>query len=182
MNIVPVFVADGFEEIEALTCIDVLRRGGIDGRLVSVTNERMVTGSHAIKVMSDLLFKEVDFSQAEMLVLAGGQPNANTLSEHTELCEHLQAFAQQGKWVAAICAAPIALGKLGLLEGIKATCYPGFESFLEGALLQPQSVVVDTNFITGNGPGAALEFALTLVSKLRGVEVTEMLRKGMMVK
>lgn len=182
MNIVPVFVADGFEEIEALTCIDVLRRGGIDGRLVSVTNERMVTGSHAIKVMSDLLFKEVDFSQAEMLVLAGGQPNANTLSEHTELCEHLQAFAQQGKWVAAICAAPIALGKLGLLEGVKATCYPGFESFLEGALLQPQSVVVDTNFITGNGPGAALEFALTLVSKLRGVEVTEMLRKGMMVK
>lgn len=161
------FLIDGFEEIEALTTVDILRRADIDVRTVSLTGKQQVTGGHNIPVIADVLFDAVDIAAADMLIIPGGTVQYN---EHTGLKAALPPFVAAGKKVAAICAAPMVLGNLGLLAGKKATCYPGFEQYLQDAQLQSgAAVVVDGNIITGRGPGLAIDFALQIVETLTNV-------------
>ncbi|KAA6328865.1 putative cysteine protease YraA [termite gut metagenome] len=173
-----VFFVDGFEEIEAITTVDVLKRAGLNVEMISVTDDRVVTGSHEIPVLCDDLFEETDFDDAAMLLLPGGTV---ALGEHAGLCELLTDFANEGKPIAAICAAPSILGTLGLLKGKKATCYPGFEKYLKGAECTEEQVVKDGNIITGKGPGATLEFALTVVETMISKDKAEELAQAMCV-
>ncbi len=182
MKTVYVFFADGFEEIEAFTAIDVLRRAGMNVNIVSVTDNEIVKGAHGVSVFCDVNFMNCDFYNADLLLLPGGMPGADTLAKHKGLCKLLTAKAKEGKLIAAICAAPMALGNLGLLDGYKATCYPGFEQFLTGAILEDKPVVHDRNIITGSGPGAALAFSLKVVDVMLGKEKSDELHAGMVVK
>ncbi|GHT40513.1 thiazole biosynthesis protein ThiJ [Bacteroidia bacterium] len=159
------FLVDGFEEIEAIGTIDILRRGGVDVKSVSLEGTKQVTSSRKVVVLADLMFGEADFSAAEMLVLPGGTVRIN---EHEGLKALVAQHATAGKKVAAICAAPMVLGGLGLLKGKTATAYPGFEKYLDGAKCVETPVAVDGNIITGRGPGLTMEFALTLVAALQG--------------
>lgn len=176
-----VHLADGFEEIEALTVVDVLRRAEIDVQTVSVTGNKEVTGSHQIKVIADSLFEETDYSKADMIVLPGGMPGTLNLEKHEGLREKILEFQRAGKWLAAICAAPSVLGKLELLKGKTATCYPGFEKHLVGAEVCEDRVVVSGNVITSRGPGTAIYFALEIVRIIKGQETANKLKKGMIV-
>lgn len=182
MSTVYTFFADGFEEIEAFTAVDVLKRAGLNVEMVTVTGEEVVMGAHDIPLLCDSKFEACDFSDADMLVLPGGMPGAGTLSKHTELNKLVAEFVAQGKPVAAICAAPMVLGKLGLLKGKKVTCYPGFEQYLEGAECTGEHVVRDGHIITGMGPGAAMDFALTIVDALLGQEKVAELVEAMCIK
>lgn len=174
-----VFLAQGFEEIEALTCIDILRRCGLEVKSVSIHQEKMVEGAHGIKVQADLLFDEIPLD-AEALVLPGGMPGTLNLKAHQGLCTLLLSFANQAdKSLAAICAAPSVFGELGILRHKKATCYPGFENQLTGARLSRRAVVKDGNLITANGPGHAIDFALKLLEHLAGSEKAEEIRNGL---
>lgn len=178
MSKVYVFLADGFEEIEGLTVVDLLRRAGVSTEMVSIMEERAVKGSHGIEVMADSLFGQHSYEDAELLVLPGGMPGTLNLGNHPGLCELLIQHETQGKKVAAICAAPSVLGKLGFLKGKKATCYPGFEAQLEGALVSEDKTVVDHNITTGKGMGAAIEFSLKLIEQLCDEETAEKIRIG----
>ncbi|WP_071147241.1 DJ-1 family glyoxalase III [Bacteroides ihuae] len=182
METIYVFFADGFEEIEALTTVDVLRRANLKVEMVSIMSEDVTTGAHGIAVTCDLLFEECDFSDAIMLLLPGGMPGAASLSKHKGLCELLLDYNSQNKSIAAICAAPMVLGKLGILKGRKATCYPGYEQDLQGAEFVYEQVVKDANIITGNGPGAAMVFSLAIVESLVGKEKKQELIEAMGVK
>lgn len=160
------FLTDGFEEIEALSTVDILRRADIDVQTVSLTSNNEVNGGHQVTVTADTLFEQADFTTAEMLIVPGG---TTAFDEHQGLKEKIKSHHDKNKPLAAICAAPMVLGGLGLLEGRKATCYPGFEKYLTGAEVQQgHAVVVDGNIITGRGPGLAIEFALQLVETLAG--------------
>lgn len=182
MGTVYAFFADGFEEIEAFTTIDVLRRAGLEVKIVSVTPDEIVVGAHGISVFCDVNFDNCDFSNASLLFLPGGMPGAATLNEHIGLRKQLLKFAENNQRIAAICAAPMVLGKLGLLKGRKATCYPGFEQYLEGAECLDEPVVKDGNIITAMGPGASMQFALTLVEVLVGAEKMKELKNAMCVR
>ena len=175
MGTVYAFFADGFEEIEALTAVDTLRRAGLNVEIVSVTPDEIVVGAHDVSLLCDVNFENCDFFDAELLLLPGGMPGAATLDKHEGLRKLILSFAEKGKPIAAICAAPMVLGKLGLLKGKKATCYPGFEQYLEGAECVG-------NIITGMGPGAAMEFALAIVELLAGKEKVDELAEAMCVK
>lgn len=171
------FLAEGFEEIEALTAIDVLRRAGMDLKTVSITSALQVKGAHGVTVNADLIFDNTLFSNCEWLILPGGMPGAMNLYEFAPLQGLLkrQAESKDGK-IAAICAAPaVVLGQLGLLKGEKATCYPGFEKYIKGAEMIDAPVVVSGKYVLGNGPANALSWALTIVDrakdKMTAVEV-----------
>lgn len=173
-------LTDGFEEIEALATVDVLRRADITVTTLSLTDSEMVTGAHGVAVRADALFTEAACAQADMLIVPGGTTKFN---EHEGLKAQLTAFAEQNRWIAAICAAPMVLGGLGLLNGKKATCYPGFEQYLTGADLQPQAAVVsDGKIITGRGPGLALDFALQLVEVLTDKAQRDKVAEGLLLK
>ncbi len=161
-----IFLADGFEEIEALTPVDIFRRTGLETRTVSITNQHTVVGSHNIAVLADILLKDADLSDADLLLLPGGMPGTKYLGECKPLCSAVAAHANAGKPTAAICAAPSVLGKLGLLRGKEAICYPGFEDTLEGATIPMKKVVRDGNIVTAAGMGVALEFALECLNLL----------------
>ncbi|MDR1406512.1 MAG: DJ-1/PfpI family protein [Tannerella sp.] len=162
-----VFLATGFEETEAVGTVDVLRRGGVEATMVSVTGRRIVTGAHGIPVEADMLFEDGTYEDAEALVLPGGGPGSGMLNSHEGLKRLLVQHSAQKKWLAAICAAPLVPGGLGLLAGRKATCYPGVESQLTGAtLVTGRPVVVDGHLITGRGPGLVFDFALTILACL----------------
>lgn len=179
MKTIFLFLTTGFEEIEALGTVDVLRRGGLDVKTVSLTDSKQVVASHQIPVIADLMFDEVDFTKAEMLVLPGGTTKFN---EHEGLKKELLAFANKGEKVAAICASPMVLGGLGLLEGKNATAYPGFEQYLKGATLQTEkAVVIDGNITTGRGPGLTIDFALSLVEQLAGKAKRDEVAAGLLV-
>ena len=165
-----IFLTTGFEEIEALATIDILRRGGVNIRSVSLTGDRTVTGGHQISVIADDMFEEADFTNAQMLILPGGTVRIN---EHDGLKREILAFAAQGKLIAAICAAPMVLGGLGLLKNKKATSYPGYEKYLTGAQVTQAGVMVDGNITTGKAAGYTFEFALELLSQLKGKEIAE---------
>ncbi len=164
------FLAEGFEEIEGLTVVDLLRRAGIEITMVSVTGDINVTGSHQITTKADALFEEVDFSEADMLVLPGGMPGTMNLQEHEGLDLLLRNFASEDKMLAAICAAPRVLGTKGLLMGKNAICYPGHEDQLLGAHIINSAVVKDGNITTSKGMGTAIDFSLSLIHTLKGPE------------
>ena len=176
-----ILLADGFEEIEALCPLDLLRRAGIDAKTVSVTEKRVVTGSHGISVTADLT-AENSLSDIEMLVLPGGMPGTTNLDK-SQFCDGLlRAAAKNGAYIAAICAAPMVLGRRGLLAGREAVCYPGFEHELAGAKLSDRRVVRDGRIITGVGMGAALEFGLALVEIFCGKETAERIGGSVLAK
>ena len=168
-----VFLAHGFEEIEALTAVDLMRRADIQVKTVSIMEDKLVYGAHGIGVEADILFKEAMFATCEMLVFPGGMPGTTNLCNHKELKEELQAFAKSGKPVAAICAAPMVLAKAGLFDGHRATIYPGMEKHLSGAVPSEEKVVKSGNLITSKGPGTAMDFALALIGELKGETVMQ---------
>lgn len=169
-----VFLADGFEEIEALCPIDIMRRAGIDVVTVSVPGGEYTTGSHNITIKTDLSFEQFKIDEIpEMLVLPGGMPGAKNLSEDKRLASLLCQTVASGGKVAAICAAPFILGELGILNGKHATCYPGYESSLKGAIISAKNVVRDGNIITAIGMGASIEFGLALVCALHGRDASD---------
>lgn len=181
MGTVYVFFADGFEEIEAFTSVDVMRRAGLNVEMVTVTPDEIVTGAHDVPVLCDKNVVNCDFFDAELVLLPGGMPGASTLEKCGELRNLVLRFAQEQKPIAAICAAPMVLGKLGLLKGKKATCYPGFDKYLEGAEYTGNMVEVVDNFILGKGPGAAPAFAFAILEKYAGAEKALEVKKGMLL-
>ena len=180
MKNVYVFLADGFEEIEALAPVDVMRRAGLPVTMVSVTGNSVVQGAHGIPVVADAAFDSLDYADAALLFLPGGLPGATNLEAHEGLAQLLMAKAEAGDVVlSAICAAPLVLGGLGLLVGKQATCYPGFEDTMKGASYTADKVTVDGNVITACGPGAAWELGFTFVERFCGVAKAYELRQGM---
>lgn len=180
MKTVYVFLADGFEEIEALAPVDVMRRAGLPVMMVSVTGNSVVQGAHGIPVVADAAFEALDYADAALLFLPGGLPGATNLEAHEGLTQLLMAKAEAGDVVlSAICAAPLVLGGLGLLVGKQATCYPGFEDTMKGASYTAAKVTVDGNVITACGPGAAWELGFTFVEHFCGVAKADELRQGM---
>lgn len=174
-------LADGFEEIEALTVVDLLRRAEVDARTVSLNGSNCVKGAHGIDVMTDLRFETADYEGAEMMVLPGGMPGAVNLQNHEGLKGHILEFDRQGKYLAAICAAPMVFGRHGILKGRRATIYPGMEAELKGAEYVESPVVRDGNLITSQGPATAMAFALELVAILKGDEVAREIKKGLLL-
>ena len=158
-----IFLAEGFEEIEALTVVDILRRDGIVIKTVSITRDKQVEGAHGITVIADKVLKDIELKDAALLILPGGMPGTTNLKECDELMDMVRQFAGTNRRIAAICAAPTVLGSLGLLEGKKACCYPGMESGLTGAEVLEDEVVTDGNITTSRGMGTAIPFALELV-------------------
>ncbi len=169
MSLVYVFFADGFEEVEALTTVDLLRRAGEDVRMVSIMGRKTVTGSHKISVDCDMIFEEIG-KTAEMLVLPGGLPGTDHLREHRELVELLTEQYQDGRYVAAICAAPSVFAGLGFLKNRKATSYPGCVDASQCGRYVEEPVAVDGNVITSRGVGTAIPFALSLIEILENKE------------
>lgn len=176
------FLADGFEETEAIGTLDVLRRGGVAVQTVSVMGKQDVKGAHGVVIKADVLLQEMLKEEGEFLIFPGGMPGAQNLSECKELMGYLQEhFSRQGK-VAAICAAPaLVLGKLPLKKDIRMTCYPGFEKYLPGRQVLPEGVVVDENIITGRGPGYAFAFGLEIVKHLCGEAKAGEVAAGMLL-
>lgn len=168
MSKVYVFLADGFEEIEGLTVVDILRRAGVEVITVSIMGRKEVCGSHQIMVIADALLEQVDVSDGDMLVLPGGLKGTENLEDCPVALDAVAKAAGEGRKVAAICAAPRILAFLGLLDGKEATVYPSMESFLKNAKIRREPAVVDGNIITGQGMGAAVPFALKLTEQLCG--------------
>ena len=173
-----VLLAPGFEEIEALAPTDILRRAGVEVRAVGV-GSREIIGSHGIPVVCDLTEEEANLRDLEMVILPGGMPGAANLEASEKVQALLDHCAQNDRWVAAICAAPFVLGHKGLLKGRRATCYPGFEGELTGAVYTAAAVEQDGRYITGKGPGVALEFGFRLAEVLKGAETARRVREGM---
>ena len=177
-----VFLADGFEEIEGLTVVDLLRRAELEVTTVSITGEPMIHGAHGIDVQADKLFDEMAYDEQDMVVLPGGMPGTLHLGEHDGVKSVLEQFYQEGKYMAAICAAPSVLGRYGMLKGRKATSYPGFEDALLGAEYTYDEVAVDGFVITSRGMGTAIPFSLTLIEKLNGKEQADQIGKSIIYK
>ncbi|SHO54104.1 DJ-1 family glyoxalase III [Anaerocolumna xylanovorans] len=167
------FLADGFEEIEGLTVVDLLRRAEIKIMTVSVTGSLKIAGAHGINVEADDLFENLDFEDARMLVLPGGMPGTKNLADHAGLVDLLKKFREEDKALAAICAAPSILGENGLLKGKEATCFPGYEEKLIGAKVTGARAVTDGNIITGKGMGTAIDFSLEIIRFLKENETAD---------
>ena len=175
-----VFLADGFEEVEALTQVDLLRRAGVDVKMISVTGEKQVFGAHRIAVHSDATIEQMAMSldKADMLVLPGGMLGTLGLKNHKGLESLLRRYYRKGLWLAAICAAPTIFGEFGFLEGRKACCYPGMVDVLKGAEVSYDPVCVDGHIITSRGVGTALTFALEMIAQLLGREKADEIAKS----
>ncbi|KMT21887.1 DJ-1 family glyoxalase III [Clostridium cylindrosporum] len=174
-----VHLANGLEEIETITIVDILRRAGVEVKTVSIMGKKEVTGAWGVTISSDLLFEEVDYSNGDMIVLPGGGLGTENLKSHAGINKEIMNYHSEGKWVAAICAAPMVFGSLGILKGREAVCYPGCEEELTGAILKGDNVVVDKDIITSKGPGTAFEFALKLVEVLKGIDEVNRLKQDM---
>lgn len=173
-----VILANGFEEIEAVSPIDILRRGGVDVKTVSIMPTLEVMGAHNIKVYADIMINDVNPDTMEMLMLPGGDGHA-LLDASNEVHALINHCIVNSKYIAAICASPSILGKKQILDGKAATCYPGFEKYCYGADMKSTKTVVDDKIITGKGPGAASEFGFEILSILKSPEVSENLMKEM---
>ena len=173
------FLAEGFEEIEALTPVDILRRGGQEIYTVSITGSLWVKSSHDITVRADMLFEEAMLDDADLLLLPGGMPGSVNLNNHEGVRLALLAHEERGGRIGAICAAPMVLGSLGLLRGRRATCAPGFETYLEGAEYTHELCTVDGNIITAEGPAASFPYAYTLLSLFADSETVRTLQHKM---
>lgn len=177
------FLGTGVEEIEAVGIIDVLRRADVTVDLISISGSLQVDGSHNITLSANKLFYEMDqdgYLDYDMIILPGGPGTPNYL-KNDDLCKLLVEFDKKKKWIAAICAAPTVLGKLGILKGKKATCYPGLENALEGCEHVDQRVVKSDNIITGKGPGVAMEFALEILTIFKSDEEIGKLRQQLIM-
>lgn len=163
MGKVCIFLANGTEEVEALTVVDIVRRAGIDIDMVSINETVEITSSHNIRICADKIFTEVDFNDYDMIVLPGGIPGTPNLQAHEGVVEQVKKFHEEGKYLAAICAAPSILGAMGILENCEATCYPGYENKLKGATIKDASVAQTGKIITGRALGGAMDFALKIV-------------------
>lgn len=173
-----VLLANGFEEIEALTPVDILKRAGVQVKMVSITGDLCVTGAHDIKVMADISLKEIEKDEMELLMLPGGAGHTN-LDESADVHSLIDYAVDNEKYVAAICASPSIIGKKGLLKGRKATAFPGFEKYLLGADVLTDKVVTDGRFITAKGAGASAEFGFCMVEKFCGEKVARELKETM---
>lgn len=178
---IAVLLADGFEEIEALTPVDMLRRAGLEVLTVGITS-KIAVGSHGISVICDKLPEEVDLDMISTVILPGGMPGSLNLDTSPFTDKILESVNARGGRIAAICAAPLVLGRRGLLEGRRATCYPGFENELAGATVTDESVVTDGNITTARGMGVALDFSKELISLLVTKEKAEELSSAIMEK
>ena len=174
---VGMMVANGYEEVEMLTVVDLLRRAGITCDIISVTGKKELTSSHRVTVVADLLYEDADFDSYDALVIPGGMPGTINLGAHEGVCEQLKKAYEGGKLIAAICAAPTVFGKLGLLEGKKAICYPSMEDQLTGADVTYESAVRDGNIITSRGMGTAIDFGLAILAYYEGEEAAAALAK-----
>ena len=174
------FLATGFEEVEAVAPIDVCRRAGLEVTTVSITNELTVMGAHGVGFVADTLFADNDYSDADMLFLPGGMPGSTNLDAHEGLRQVILAHNKAGKALAAICAAPLVFGNLGLSKGKKMTCYPGCEQYLVGADYTAALVERDGLMFTGKGPAAALALGYMMVEYFCGKSTADQLRQGMM--
>ncbi len=173
-----VFFAQGFEEIEALTVVDILRRADLEVAMIAVDDQKTVTGSHGIEVTMDRGLSSVDFDTLDMMVLPGGQPGTKNLELCSPLMQELDLFEKEGKPVSAICAAPTIFGHRGYLQDREACCYPGLEEQLRGAIVRYTPAVVDEHITTGRGMGCALDFSLAIVERFCGKEKADTLRKA----
>lgn len=174
------FLANGTEEIEALIAVDILRRGGIDVKTVSITGTEYIESAHGIIIKCDEKIEDANFEDADMLLLPGGMPGATNLLEHETVCDAIIKQNAAGKKIGAICASPMILGTLGLLEGKRATCYPGFESYLKGAEYTKELFTIDGNIITGEGPAATFPYAYAILSMFADEDTVESIKEGMM--
>lgn len=175
-----VFLATGFEDVEALGFVDVCRRAALPVEMVSVTGERIVRSSHNVGIETDVLFDEADFSDIELLYLPGGMPGSTNLLEHAGLRDLILKHYNAGGLLAAICAAPLVYGEMGLLKGLNATCYPGVEPRLKGANPTGELVVRDGQFFFGKGPAAVLQLSYDIVAELKGEDVAQAICEGML--
>jgi 4-methyl-5(b-hydroxyethyl)-thiazole monophosphate biosynthesis len=172
-----IFFGTGYEEIEALTVVDLLRRAGIEAVCVSIDNEKKVVGSHKISVKMDAGIDNIDFDSFDILVCPGGMPGTSNLEACTKLTDNIKKFDEEGKLIAAICAAPSIFGHLGLLTGRDACIYPGMEDELKGARVVYDKVVKAGNIITSRGMGTAIPFGLEIVAELIDKETADKLGK-----
>ncbi|GAB1415410.1 DJ-1/PfpI family protein [Paludibacter sp.] len=175
------FLAEGFEEIEAIAPIDVFRRADLNVTTVSTTSELVVYGAHQVGVQADILFEDADFSGDFLIYLPGGMPGTTNLDNHKGLKSLIEKQAAKGGKIAAICAAPSILGKMGLLENKQAICYPGFEDMLKGASISTSTIVESENILTAKGPGVVIPFALKIVEKFKGSDLAEQIRSAMIL-
>lgn len=174
MKKIAIFLAQGCEEVEALTVVDILRRAGLTMDMISVTGDKSVTSSHNVTFEADYLFEDANIDEYDMLVLPGGMPGTNNLAAHKALCDKVVEFeGNSNKYIAAICAAPTVFGRLGLLKEKAACCYEGMEDGLLEANVTKDEVTVSGNIITSRGLGTAIPFALKLVEILCGKEVSD---------
>lgn len=177
------FLANGFEEVEALCPLDILRRAGLEVTTVGVGSKDMISGAHGITVQADIPDVMYRDASPDMIILPGGMPGSTNLDESKIVDTALRVAAKRGAYLCAICAAPMVLGKRGYLEGKKAVCYPGFEEYLSGATIpEGESVVRDGNIITAKGMGVAFEFGLELVRVLKDDETAEKIKKSVFAK
>lgn len=176
------FLATGFEDIEALIPLDIMRRAGVDFKTVSITGDLYVESAHGVSIKADILIEDADMSDADLIMLPGGLPGATNLNAHNGVKKAIIEQNARGKMIGAICAAPMVLGGIGLLQGRRATCYPGFEKYLEGAEYTHELCTVDGNITTGEGPAAALPYAYTLLAALTDRQTADQVAEGMMYK
>jgi 4-methyl-5(b-hydroxyethyl)-thiazole monophosphate biosynthesis len=170
-------LASGFEEIEAITVIDILRRANLPVTSAAVT-ENPVKGAHAIEIKADIELSAVDASGVEAVILPGGQPGSDNLKKSEPVISLITAVYEKGGYIAAICAAPIVLAKAGILAGKKVTCFPGFQDRLNGGIYSPAPLQIDGKIITAEGPGSAMDFALAIVSLFTSKEKSEQIKQA----
>lgn len=173
MSKIGIFMADGCEEIEGLTVVDVVRRAKMEIVMLSITGKKEVTSSHGVTFLADALAEETGYEDLDGIVLPGGMPGTKNLEHCEELMKQVDAFMKDGKLVCAICAAPSILGHRGHLQGRKATVYPGMEGELTGAEWTADKAVTDGNIITARGMGCAIAFGLAIIEKLKGEQAAD---------
>ena len=177
-----VHFAEGTEEIEFVTIIDLLRRSSIDAVSVSITGKTQVSGAHGVSIVTDTTFEEADYDKCDMIVLPGGMPGTLNMAAHKGLTDKIKAFDKAGKRIAAICAAPMVLADCGILTGKKAVIYPGMEDQLGDAEVSSERVQCDGNIITSQGPGTAMEFALEIIKTIKGPQTAEEIKKELLLR
>jgi len=170
MSGILILLAQGFEEIEAITVIDLLRRAGIEVTTASLTGDMMVTGSHNVTIKADVILDKVEVDDFDGIFLPGGQPGSKNLKENSGVLDLLRLFNEQRKWVTAICAAPLVLKEAGIISGKHITSYPATKEAFKPQFYREESVVTDGHIITSRGVGTAIDFSLTLIEIFKGKE------------
>lgn len=178
MEDVYAFLADGFEEVEAIAVVDILLRAGLKVKLISITDNLCVTGAHGIQIHAQNSLNKLEDTHAKLIFLPGGMPGTTNLEQNEQLKNLISIMNQENRYIAAICAAPKILGSMGILSGKKATCYPGFEEDLLGAEIVAGKVVVDGNIITSRGMGTAIDMGLKLVEILADEKTAKKIAKS----